>query len=447
MTRRLPWLALLVLTVGLAVHNLAMALLWETGLRGTGLDVAAAWKEALLLAALAIGLIGARRIPFDHWADRLALAYAAAVVLYWLLPQSWLGGAATGRGELFALRHHLLPVGAYLLGRLLVVSSPQWRRAGVLVIGVAAAAAGWGVVDAYAVPLQWWRDSGVPGWYHEQLGLDYDCLSGLPENWVFNTGDEANPLRRAVSTLLSPLATAYLLVIALLFGAALRRRPAWVTAAAALVYAGLLFTHTRAAYLALAVGLVVLALVQRRRAPALLAAGSVVVSVAFLAAYPSVGPSTSYTAAELTCLRANAAAEGGTGDALSAREASTESHWRNLRDGVETVLRHPWGYGLGNAGVSAKRTGADIRAGESTYTELGVDAGLAGALLFAGWLLALVRGLWRRSAWLAASVTAVAVLGVQTDVIGVHWVAVVVFALAGAALTRPRAEPGAQPEA
>ena len=68
--------------------------------------------------------------------------------------------------------------------------------------------AAWGLVDIYTISLQTWRDSGVPGWFHEQLGLDYgNGLSGLPENCVYNPGDE-RPLRRLVSTFLSPLATA-----------------------------------------------------------------------------------------------------------------------------------------------------------------------------------------------------------------------------------------------
>jgi hypothetical protein len=437
---RLPWLALLVLTVALAFHNLAMALLWQAGVRGAALDVVAAWKEALLLAALAAALWGAGRLPLDHWADRLALLYAALVALYWALPQSWLGGAATERGELLALRHHLLPVAAYFLGRLLLLSGAQWRRIGGVLAALAAGLAVWGLFDVYAVPLDWWRDSGVPGWFGEQLGLTYRCLSGLPENWIFNTGDETNPIRRLVATFLSPLATAYLLVVALLFVAARRATPALVVAGA-LAYAGLLWTHTRAALLALVVGLVVLALSQRRRAPAVLAAGSLAVSGLFVWLYPDIGPSTTYTAAELACLRENAAERGSTGEAFSAGEASTGSHLRNLRDGVETVLRHPWGYGLGNAGVTASRTGVEIKAGESTYTELGVDAGLAGAVAFVAWLAALVAALWRRSAWLAASVVAVAAIGVQTDVIGVHWVAVVLFALAGAALSSRATEP------
>jgi len=54
-TQRLPRVALLVLLVGLALHNLAMALLWQAGIRDTALDVVAAWKDALLIVAVAAG--------------------------------------------------------------------------------------------------------------------------------------------------------------------------------------------------------------------------------------------------------------------------------------------------------------------------------------------------------------------------------------------------------
>ena len=45
------------------LHNVAMAQLWELGVRGTTLDVAAAWKEALLLIALVVVAWKARRLP------------------------------------------------------------------------------------------------------------------------------------------------------------------------------------------------------------------------------------------------------------------------------------------------------------------------------------------------------------------------------------------------
>jgi hypothetical protein len=189
----------------------------------------------------------------------------------------------------------------------------------------------------------------------------------------------------------------------------------------------------------LVLGLLVLAFAQRRLGPAVLAAGSVVMSAAFLAVYPTIGPSTSYTTEELEWLRQNAQQQGSTsGDPFAGNEASTESHWRNLRDGVRVVFEHPQGYGLGNAGVVAKRTGVEIRAGESTYTELGVDAGVAGLVAFVLWGLAVLAGLWRREAWLAAAFVTVLAIGLQTDVIGIHWLAFTVWVAAGLALGLPR---------
>jgi hypothetical protein len=431
---RLSRVALVVFVVGLALHNLVMAELWDAGLRGASLDVVAAWKDLLLAVALAVAILQARSLPVRLWADRLALVYAALVVLYWLLPQSWLDGAATQRGQLFAARHDLIPVAAYFLGRLLVLTPRSWRRLSLSLVGVAAGLTVWGLIDVYLVPLQWWRDSGVPGWFGDQLGLEYKGISGLPENWIFNTGDETNPIRRLVSGFLSPLATSYVLVMVLLYLVA-RRRTWWTVTFGAIAYAGLLWTHTRAAYLALALGLVVLAAAQRRFLPVALAVASLVIGVGFVKAFPHIGPSTSYTQSELEYLRDKGRQNPGVSDdPLSAGDASTSSHLRNLRDGIRTVVHHPLGFGLGNAGVSASRTGVDLKAGESTYTELGVELGVAGVVVFLGWLLAVLLALWRRSAWLSAAWVAMLAIGVQTDVIGVHWIAYVLFALAGVAI-------------
>ncbi len=443
MSARLSGFALGAFIVGLALHNLAMAELWQAGVRGNRLDLVAAWKDALLAAALVVAVAGARSVPWRTWADRFALAYGALVVLYGLLPQAWLDGGATHRGQLFAARHDLIPVAAYFLGRLLVLGHVAWRRLSLALAGVAVALTAWGLVDVYLVPLQWWRDSGVPGWFEEQLGLTYRGLSGLPENWVLNTGNEENPIRRLVSTFLSPLATAYVLVIVLLYLVA-RRSTRWSVVAAGIAFIGLLWTHTRAAYLALALGLVVLAVAQRRALPVALAVGSLLVGTGFVKAFPHIGPSTSYTPAELVILRKQGRENPGvSGDPLSAGDASTSSHLRNLRDGIRVVVHHPQGFGLGNAGVNASRTGVAVKAGESTYTELGVDTGVPGLLAFCAWMAAVLAVLWRRSAWLSAAWVSMLAIGIQTDVIGVHWIAYVLFALAGVAVERglPEVEP------
>jgi hypothetical protein len=297
----------------------------------------------LLLVALAAAL-AASRPPSLLWADRLALAYGGIVVVYWLLPQSWLDGEATARGELYALRHHLLPLGAYVLGRLLPLDRAWWRRIGLTLVGLGCALAVWGLVDVYLVPLGWWRDSGVPGWFAEQLGLAYECLSGLPENWILNT-DEESPVRRLVSTFLSPLATSYTLVVVLLLLAAARPRRWTVAAVPSRTRAPLDHTRARSSRSPRAwscspscVG----------RGRAVLAAGSIVVSLAFVAVFPAIGPGTAYTATSSRACARDAALEGRRGQrcARSGRELDGE-HWRALRDGIRTVAEHPWGFGSG----------------------------------------------------------------------------------------------------
>src|SRR6188508_592911 len=210
-----------------------MAELWDLGVRGSTLDVVAAWKETLLLVALVVVAWHVLRLPPVTAADVLAASYTVVVVVYWAIPQDTLGGSATARGELLALRHHLFPVAAYALGRLAVAAWGERSRIGGLVALSAIVVAVVGLADLTFISLQSWRESGVPGWYRG-LGLDYEGLSGLPENWVFNTGDENNPIRRLVSTFLSPLASAYVLVVALIYVVSRPLRWWWAAAAAVL---------------------------------------------------------------------------------------------------------------------------------------------------------------------------------------------------------------------
>ena len=86
------------LVIGLVLHNAVMAQLWALGVRGTTLDVVAAWKEALLLVALLVVAWHVRRFPPVKVADVLAATYAVIVLLYWAIPQDVLGGEATSRG-------------------------------------------------------------------------------------------------------------------------------------------------------------------------------------------------------------------------------------------------------------------------------------------------------------------------------------------------------------
>jgi hypothetical protein len=429
---RVPRWALYAFVALLPLHNVAMAMLWDLGVRGLALDVVSAWKEALLAVALAFVVWRRRGIPFKATStDWLALVYGAFVLLYALIPQGWLDGDASSRGILYGLRHDLTPVACYFLGRGMTFSARYRTRVGYLVLGVAAAVAVWGLVDIYAVSLQTWRDSGVPGWFAEQLGLRYEGLSGLPENWIYNPGDE-RPLRRLVSTFLSPLATAYLLLAAILLAATWQQRTRWLPAVTGLLAIALFFTYSRTTIAALALGLAALGYALRSWWP--VAASVVLLAAAFffVRAYTDIAPETRFTPAELEIQRAGGQEEPTSDDPFSPSESSFDSHLDNLRDGIETVVEHPQGYGVGNAGVTAKRTGREIKAGESTYTELGVELGLLGMLAFVAWSLTLAWRLLRLEPWLGAAFVAVLALGVQTDVIGVHWLAFALWTLGGA---------------
>jgi hypothetical protein len=462
---RRPAVALFLFVLGLPLHNIVMSLLYGGGIRGASLDAIQAWKEILLATALlsvAARAVHERRLPFRlGWIDGLALAFGALVVLYALIPQSALDGNAGAKAVLYGLRHDLTFVAAYFLGRSVVLDVRRLRWT------IAAAAAGvatWGLIEVYAVPIEWWRHSGAVGYFQRELGYDYHGPAGLPENFAFNSSDGL--FRRLVSTFVSPLATAYMLVVALLLLATTRRRHRVAVALAIPCAAGLAWTFSRSSIVALAVGLVVLAVAWRRWWPLPAAIVVVAAGLGFAAIFHEIAPRTHWFPSDLPYQEAQAKAKGplpegsGLSGTVSLGEPSIRSHLDSLRDGIETVFRHPQGYGLGNAGTTAQRFDVQLQAGESNYTELGVETGLAGALLFIAWSVALLVGLVRAArggdraaAAVAAALAAVLALAVQTDVVGVPWLAYCLWWLAGGLVVQPlhdvahAVEPRARPQA
>jgi O-Antigen ligase len=445
---RWPLLALYLFLVGLALHNAVMDALWAAGLHGRALTVVEAWKEVVLavaLARVATDAVRARALPFRFGiVDALALAFGAAVVVYALVPQSSLGGSAGAHAVALGVRNDLVPVAAYFLGRSLRLGGAELRRLAWTALGVAAVVAALGLVDVYAVSIGWWRTNGTVG-YFRHLGFRFHGTGGLPENFVYNTGSEQHFLRRLVSTFLSPLGSAYLFVVALLLAAGLLRRRAAV-ALVVVAAAGLLWTFSRASLVALAAGLVVLAVARRHPLPLVAAAATIGIAFAWVHVFPSIGPTGHWTRADLVYQRQQAKLHGPqASNPASPDESSLREHWTSLREGVRTVVHHPQGYGLGNAGETALRSGTTPRAGESTYTQLGVEVGVVGGILWLAWSLALLVGLLRsRREWapaVAAAFAAVLAVAVQTDILGVPWVTYCVWGLAGTLLAlRPVAQ-------
>jgi hypothetical protein len=447
---RRPVVSLYFFVVGLALHNAVLAALYASGVRGSTLTAISAWKEILLAGAVArVGLDAwrARRLPFRFGiADWLAVAFGALVVVYALIPQSALDGLAGHKAVALAFRHDLVPVAAYFLGRSLLLRAEELRRLAWTLLGVAAFVAGIGLVDVYAVSIGWWRTNGVIDYFHRHLGYDYHgtgvrtepdgAVYGLPENFIYNVGGDRPFLRRLVSTFLSPLASGYLFVVALLL--AFRSRRAAI-ALSALAAAGLLWTFSRSSLVALAAGLVVLAAVRRRPWAFVAAVAVIGVAIGWAHLFPKIAPTGRFTEVDRTYQHAIGKHGPKNFSPVSENEPSLHSHWLALKDGVHTMIHHPQGYGLGNVGQTASRTGTPLKAGESNYTEIGVELGALGALLWIAWGLAVLAGLVRRrEARMAAAFAAILALAVQTDVIGDPWVAYCVWAFAGALLTRPQ---------
>jgi O-antigen ligase len=165
----------------------------------------------------------------------------------------------------------------------------------------------------------------------------------------------------------------------------------------------------------------------------------VAAGLVFTAGFQQIAPETHFLPGELA-EQARIAREQGDveGGAASLNEPSIRSHLESLRAGLRTVAEHPQGYGLGNAGAVARREDVELRAGESNYTELGVETGLLGLALFVAWNLGLFLALARAgrtdryAAGVAASLATVLALAVQTDAYGVPWLGYGVWWLGGA---------------
>ena len=285
---RRPVLALYAFVVGLAFHNLVMALLYGAGVTGLALDAIQAWKELLLAAALgrvAVDAVRARALPFrPGLVDLLALAFAG-----WSSSTADPAGRA-GRGGGGERDPPLRSSRARACGRVRARTLARARRRG--------------VPPARVDDPRHGRRSGGdrPGRGVHRLGRDVARRRRpgvlprrarlrvprprrMPENFAFNSGG-GELHRRLVGTFVSPLASAFLFAVALLLAAAagfLRTRLGALLAA--VTFLGLLFTISRSTVLALAGGLVVLAAIQRRAWPVAAAAGVVAAGLLFTAGF------------------------------------------------------------------------------------------------------------------------------------------------------------------
>jgi O-antigen ligase len=457
-TWRRPLRGLYVLGIGLALHNVLFMLLYGLGAHGWQLTVAQSWKECIL--AVAITRVGwdawrSRRLPFALGAgDVAALLYACIVVIYLAVPQSVLGGEATVTGKLYAVRHLLLPVVAYTVGRAVMTAPDELSRLVSFLFFLGPLTAVVGIAEEYVVPVEGWVAVGAPDYFHQQLGFPEGYGPGrLPENFVLNTTDAV--YRRLVSMFLSPLGSAYLFVTLLSLaatGTVERLRRDVVIVGSLLTFSGLLFTFTRSAVLALAGSLALLAPATRRAQFAAAAPLVVAAGLGFAAVFPTIAPRTHFLPEDAPRQEALFAQTGvlpGSDPlefSLRLADPSARSHLAELARGMQSLLTHPQGYGPGNSGQTALRSGVPLRAGESFYLEVGADLGLVGLALWFVVSLLVLRDLFRRArsapapvrslaAGVFAAMCGLSAVAVVSDVWGSPWPTYVLWWLAGSVVS------------
>jgi O-antigen ligase len=255
---------------------------------------------------------------------------------------------------------------------------------------------------------------------------------GLPDNYWTAVGDYV--VRRAGSTYLSSqgFAVPFLLVLpaaTLWVFAGERRRSILAAAGYALLWTGLLLSVTRVTTIVCVLQVLLLAAARRRWEVAVssLLLGLVGAIVALL-----VVPGLATFAWET----------------LTWQTGSSVAHLSDWSEGVESLIDHPLGIGLGASGLTAVRFGLPATAADSQFFKYSVEMGIPGLVFFVAMLLALAaagvklaRGEAGRpaadyGALVAVSILGLALNGVSTVPLTTNFFAYVLFWLAGVVVTR-----------
>jgi hypothetical protein len=362
------------------------------------LGILAAWKEGALILVLALAVLEiatgtekARRAALRVDAlDGLLLAFAALAVAVTLAA----GGGA--RMLLLGARYDLVPLAAFFVLRRAHWSLRFWREAEAVIIAAGCAIAGYGLLTLL-----------LPDGFFAWLGYSPLHSLYLPDGPIAafqHIGSSA--LRRIQSTMSGPnqLGMWLLLPWSLLWVTAVSRWSASRThrlssrlvAGVLAVGFAILFTFSRAAWIAAAV----IAIATLWRAPGhgkRLAAGIAIVIVGIVAGIALVRPE------------------------IVLRAASSADHVRRPLQAVTRMAAHPLGMGLASAGPASNRVSdacVELPAGSDTawarphpelcvfvggvqaqpadracscpflpenwYLQIGVETGALGFLLFAG---------------------------------------------------------------
>jgi len=404
------------------------------------------WKE-LVVASLVIGTVAHQR--GRAWRpDRLdlaALAYVGAVVLYYLAPHLF---AQAGSGVLassvrnIALRTDILFALLFVAVRNSDIDGAELDRIAVTVFAVGTVVAGIGIFE-FLFPSVW--NSLAVDTFRTQIYQAVVLHSPVNLSDVRVHGQVGGrSIVRIGSTLLSPITLGPFLVLPFALGVeriSRHRSTPRVYLAVGVVATALLLTQTRSAV----IGALVICVIAVRPAPgqsttSRLRFGLLLAAAAVLA-FP-VATSSGLSARTTT--------------AIAGKESSAQDHITSFRVGVQTLVHHPLGQGLGTSPGIAQRFDLGGRVtSENYYLQVGDELGMHTMLAFVALTVLLLRRLKQAAHRPAppfdtASAVRAAAVALAIGAFLLHiWqdfsVALTFWAIAGAALaaSRPRWEPRA----
>lgn len=389
-TWRRPFIGLGLLVAGLAIHNFAIMALVGLGTPVLLVRVVQGWKELFLLLLVVIAV----RTVLSHRQDStlgpmtptdgIAIAFAAIVCVYFLIPSSVLGSDASLAQRLVGLRTFIILPVLYFIGRTVTARDDRERLTVVLLcVGAGAAVAIFGAYELFFVPTSTWLKWGVNA-YSSFLGFTYHGPAGLPENFFITVNDNTL-VRRMVSTYVSPLGVAYTAIVLFPLGLALmdrrvsRRIVGLVAIATALIVLELALSITRLAMFAAVGEAVVLAIVLRRVWIAALVPLLIAASIAALLPYASIAPAVDRSL--------NTVSRSGIAWTIPGNDSSGREHYDYLKSDLLVDLQHPLGLGTG---ASTVRYGQLVGTGESAVLGMFGDLGVIGGALYVALFLAAI---------------------------------------------------------
>ncbi len=302
-----------------------------------------------LLAALLVALVwlwwqGAVRFRWrPFWVA--AGFYAAWVTVYLLLAPNRLLG-------IYAFRGDLEPLAVLALAALLPLSREQWRRVLWVVFAVAAGVALFGLYQALVLRIPF---------LHQYYANPDGTIPNAYLAYRFH-------FPRATSTLTTPNHLGFYLAAIILGGVNLairasdRRRWAFL-AVSTVCLVTLLFTLSRSAWIALAVGLLI-SFVFASNKTVWVVGGTIILLALAPVAWRF----------HLTDRLV---------DTITMKDPSARSRIPSFQKGIDFVIAHPLGSGLGTVGSRTQRFGGKLQlASESYYLQVAMEKGVPGLGLY-----------------------------------------------------------------